>query len=255
MGRREGMSGTDDIGHHWFEAMADHMGEAYLRYSFTKGTSQEVDFLVEVLALDPGMRILDVGCGPGRHAHELARRGFIVHGIDISETFVTLAQRGAPDGATFQRMDAREMSFEDEFDAVVCLCQGAFGLMTVQGHDSMVLRGIRRALTSTGVVALSAFNAYFSVKYHDAADFWADLGVTHEKTEIRNSSGSVRETDLWTGCYTPRELRLLCAAADLSVEDIFSVEPGRYARNIPTVESPEFLVIASTTPFRREGGR
>lgn len=249
------MSEPDAIGHHWFEAMADHMGEAYLRYSFTKGTSQEVDFLVDVLSLRPGMRILDVGCGPGRHAHEFARRGFVVHGVDISETFVDLARRSAPEGATFERMDAREMSFDNEFDAVVCLCQGAFGLMTIQGHDSLVLGGIRRALKWSGVVALSAFNAYFSVKYHDGAAFSADLGVAHERTEIRNSDGTAVETDLWTGCYTPRELRLLCESVDLRVEDIFSVEPGSYGRNIPSVESPEFLVIAFATPFRREGDR
>ena len=59
---------------HWFEPIADHLGRAYLRYSFTKGTSQEVDFLVDALELAPGHRVLDVGCGPGRHAHELARR-------------------------------------------------------------------------------------------------------------------------------------------------------------------------------------
>ena len=58
---------------HWFEEVAEHLGEAYLRYSFTYGTVQEVDFLVEALDLDDGARILDIGCGPGRHSHELAR--------------------------------------------------------------------------------------------------------------------------------------------------------------------------------------
>ena len=55
-------------GDHWFEDLADHLGPAYLRYSFTYGTEQEVDFLVSELGLPPGSRILDVGCGPGRHA-------------------------------------------------------------------------------------------------------------------------------------------------------------------------------------------
>ena len=40
---------------HWFEDLADHMGPAYLRYSFTKGTGQEVAFLVEELGLEPGI--------------------------------------------------------------------------------------------------------------------------------------------------------------------------------------------------------
>lgn len=240
-----------EIGSHWFEGMADHMGEAYLRYTFTMGTVQEVDHIVEALNLTPGMRLLDVGCGPGRHAHELARRGVSVHGIDISQTFVDLATAGAPIGATFERMDARAMTFESEFDAVVCLCQGAFGLMTANGHDKVVLHGISAALKVGGRLALSAFNSYFAVKYHEAASFNADTGVAHEVTEIRNSVGQSKTVDLWTGCYTPRELRLLMEEAGLTTDSISSVEPGAYGYGEPTVESPEYLLIASKTPFRR----
>ena len=78
------------------------MGEAYLRYSFTKGTAQEVDHIVRALRLSSGDRVLDVGCGPGRHAHELAQRGIAVHGIDISDRFVEIARAEAPEGATLR---------------------------------------------------------------------------------------------------------------------------------------------------------
>lgn len=246
---------TDEIGSHWFETMADHMGSAYLRYSFTKGTVQEVDYLIDALHLQPGMRILDVGCGPGRHAYEFARRGFQVHGVDISQTFIDIATANAPDGATFERMDARQLTFAQEFDAVVCLCQGAFGLMTANGHDIDVLDGIARAVRPGGAVGLSAFNAYFAVKYHENAQFDADAGVAHEVTEVKNSTGQGLQVDLWTGCYTPRELRLLLSQVGLSVESISSVEPGAYGNALPTLESPEFLVIAFATPIRRMGTR
>jgi len=230
---------------HWFEPIAEHLGEAYLRYSFTKGTRQEVDHLVAELGLAPGMRVLDVGCGPGRHAHELARRGVTVHGIDISEPFVAIAGRDAPQGATFERLDARAMAFDAEFDVVICLCQGAFGLMTADGEDGAVVAAMARALRPGGRLALSAFNAYFAVKYHEDATFDASRGVSHERTEIRNPAGEVRTVDLWTGCYTPRELHLLLGVHGLQVDSIASVEPGRYGDGEPTVESPEYLVLAT----------
>ena len=233
---------------HWFEPIADHLGSAYLRYSFTKGTVQEVDHVVAALGLQPGERVLDVGCGPGRHAHELARRGIVVHGIDISQTFVDLATADAPSGATFERLDARDLPFEAEFDATICLCQGAFGLMTVGGHDADVLAGIARALRPGGRLAISAFNAYFAVRHHTEATFHADLGIAHERTEVKDPEGRPKEVDLWTGCYTPRELRLLAGAVGLDVERISSVEPGRYGDDPPTTESPEYLVVARRPP-------
>lgn len=239
------------VGSHWFEGMADHMGAAYLRYTFTMGTSQEVDHVMSALNLEPGMRVLDVGCGPGRHSHEIARRGVIAHGIDISQTFVDIANDASVQGATFERMDARALTFTEEFDAVMCLCQGAFGLMTANGEDLDVLRGIATALKPGGKLALSAFNAYFAVKYHENAQFDADSGVAHEVTDIKNSIGEAKSVDLWTGCYTPRELRLLMAATGLSVESISSVEPGAYGYEVPSLESPEYLLIASKTPFHR----
>ena len=228
---------------HWFEDLADHMGTAYDRYAHTKGTVQEVDHVVSVLGLTPGQRVLDVGCGTGRHAIELARRGIDVHGVDISQRFIDIA-RSRSSAATFERSDARSLPFDREFDAVICLCQGAFGMMTADGDDGAVVASMARSLRSGGRLALSAFNAYFAVKYHDGAEFDAGTGVSHETTEIRSESGTPRQVDLWTGCYTPRELRLLLGAYGLEVDSISSVEPGAYGAAPATTESPEFLAVA-----------
>jgi SAM-dependent methyltransferase len=229
---------------HWFEGIAAHARSAYLRYSFTKGTAQEVGFLIDVLGLEPGMRVLDVGCGPGRHAHELARRGIAVHGVDISHDFVELAA-GVDPLATFERLDARRLPFDAEFDAAISLCQGAFGLLGGT-DDGDVLAGMARALRPGGRLAVSAFSAYFMLRFledHDTFD--ADAGVNHERTTVKDEQGRDAEFDLWTTCFTPRELRLLAAAAGLRVEHVFSVTPGAYAAAVPTTDTPELLLVAS----------
>jgi SAM-dependent methyltransferase len=236
--------------HHWFEPVADHLGSAYLRYSFTKGTEQEVAFLVDALDLQPGMRVLDVGCGPGRHAHALAERGLEVVGVDISQRFVDLATVGAPAGATFRRGDARTLGFEAEFDAAISLCQGAFGLTGGPGApldgDGAVLAGMARALRPGGTLAVSAFSSYFMVRFLEQQDtFDVEAGVNHERTMVKDEQGQEAEVDLWTTCFTPRELRLLAAAAGLEVRHLWSVTPGAYAADPPSLDSPEYLLVAA----------
>ena len=208
-------------------------GEAYLGH------------LLDLAALAPGHRVLDVGCGPGRHAHELARRGIDVVGVDISERFVDLASRDAPPTATFQRCDARNLPYEDEFDAVLSLCQGAFGLVGEEDHS--VLQGMARAARAdgSGRIALTAFSAYFALRYLDETDhFDAEAGVNHERAVVKNEIGEEAEFDLWTSCFTPRELRLLFDRNGLHVEHLWSVTPGAYDRTPPDIDHPEFLVVA-----------
>jgi len=234
---------------HWFEPIANHTGAAYLRYSFTKGTQQEVRFLIEELALEPGMRVLDVGCGPGRHAHALARNGIAVVGIDVSERFVELARAGAPEGAVFVHGDARTMAYDGEFDAVISLCQGAFGL--VPGEDDEVLRRMVAALRPGGRGAMTAFSAYFQVRWlGDGDEFDASAGVNHELALVLDEDGRDETFDLWTSVWTPRELRYAVAEAGGAVESLWSVAPGDYGRYPPDLEHPEWLVV-----FRRAESR
>jgi SAM-dependent methyltransferase len=253
----------DDAERHWFEDVADHVGPAYLRYSFTKGTRQEVDFLIEVLDLRPGMTVLDVGCGPGRHSVELATRGIRAIGVDISERFIQVAhdlaaEHGVGELVEFHRLDARRMVGDLRVDgrdvhAAISLCQGAFGLGGPSdpidpqnlAPDAAVLSGVRAALRPDGRAAISAFSSYFQVRWLEQTDtFDAASAVNHETTELLDPDGVRTDAELWTTCYTPRELRLLAGTCGLVVEHIWSVTPGEYARVEPTIDTPEFLLLA-----------
>ncbi len=248
------MSETHD---HWFEQVADHLRSAYLRYSFTKGTEREVRFLVDVLGLEPGMRVLDVGCGPGRHALALAALGIEIVGVDISQAFVDIASATPMPGASFVRANARTLAFDAEFDAAYAMCQGAFGLQAgpaaagdacgLEG-DRQILGRMTNAVRPGGRVGIAAFSAYFQVRNLEGGtdgSFDARSSVHHEITEIRDPDGAVTSTDLWTTCFTPRELVLLAESVGLEVVDIWSVMSGsHYDRIEPHLEDAEFFMCA-----------
>ena len=233
----------------WFRPLADHMGDTYLRYSFTKGTEQEVAFLVDALGLTPGMRLLDAGCGPGRHIGATRRRGIDVVGLDLSETFCRSVASGDP-AAPAIVADIRSIPVRAGFDAAISLCQGGFGLLGGPGApidaDARALRELASALRPGGRLAVSAFSSYFQVRFQagEGGDFDADAGVMHERTTVKDATGRDLEADLHTTGFTPRELRLLAAAAGLEVEAVWSVDPGDYARRPPDLDHAEFLLLA-----------
>jgi SAM-dependent methyltransferase len=231
----------------WFDEIAGFLGPAYLRNAFTKGTEQEVAFLVDALGLEAGERVLDVGCGPGRHALALARRGIEVVGVDLSEDFVALAREaGAKEElpARFEILDVRDLAYDGQFDAAVCLCQGGFGLLGGRDEPAVFAR-IAAALRPGGRLALTAFSAAFAARFlEDGETFDPATGVLHERATVRNEDGLEKVFDAWTTCFTARELELLARGAGLDLDGVYGVTPGRYGTAPPTLEHPELLLLA-----------
>jgi SAM-dependent methyltransferase len=240
----------------WFNDVAAFLGPAYWApettrvMSFTTGTVQEVDFLVDALELGPGARVLDAGCGPGRHALELGKRGVRVVGVDASPDFIALARNAAGDlPVEFVEADIRTLAYDSEFDAVICLCQGGFGLLGGGDGELAAFDRLATALRPGGRLAVSAFSSYFVVRHLEPGEtFDADVGINHETTVIRDPEGHERSFDLWTTCFTPRELRLIARQAGLIVDGVYGVHPGKYARTPPSVDVPEHLLLARRPP-------
>jgi len=185
--------------------------------------------------------VLDVGCGPGRHARALAERGCEVVGVDISLAFLRAAGEGR-----WVRADARRLPFSPRgFDVAISLCQGGFGLLGGR-DDAQVLTQMAECVRDGGRLVVSAFSSYFAVRHLEEGDtFDAATGVNHERADVRDPTGSAETFDLWTTCFTPRELSLMAAAAGLNVESIWSVTPGDYAKRPPDLDHPEFLLVAA----------
>ena len=94
----------------WYEILFENYGKKYDSEPFTEGTAGECDFIEEEIGRNKATRILDVGCGTGRHAIELARRGYDITGVDRSDSMLNRArEKAAAEGVNvnFRNGDAR----------------------------------------------------------------------------------------------------------------------------------------------------
>lgn len=129
----------------------------------------QVSQLVTLLALRPHTRILDVGCGYGRHSVELARRGFDVTGVDISDVQLTRArERAAATGVAvdFHRLDGRALEFEAEFDAAVSMFL-SFGFFETDAEHLAMLQGVSRSLKPGGRFLMDFWNREYEIQRFD----------------------------------------------------------------------------------------
>lgn len=135
----------------------------------TKLASAQVPQLLSLLALTPPARILDVGCGYGRHSVELARLGFDVTGVDISEVQLTRAKEkasAAEVSVDFRLGDARALEFEAEFDAAISMFL-SFGFFETDAEHVAMLRGIAQALRPGGRFLMDFWNREYEIQRFD----------------------------------------------------------------------------------------
>lgn len=148
----------------WYEALFENYAHTYDHEKYTHGTVKEVDFIEEEIQYNRAKQIIDIGCGTGRHAIELAKRGYSVVGIDLSESQLKRAKEKAADAGVkvnFQQGDARDLKFKNEFDVALTLCEGGFALMETDEMNFAILNGATQALKSGGTLILTTLNALF----------------------------------------------------------------------------------------------
>jgi len=133
--------------------------------AWTERTEQEIRRALTMLRPQGGERILDLACGTGRHSLELVRQGFSVVGVEIGEELVEIAKKdAAAQGleAEFIQADLRELDFENEFDIVLNLNDGAVGYFETDEENHRTFEVISRALKPGGQNLIQVPNVLYA---------------------------------------------------------------------------------------------
>jgi SAM-dependent methyltransferase len=157
----------------WYEELFKNYAEKYENESFTTGTIGEVDFIECEIGFNKELRILDIGCGTGRHDIELAKRGYNVVGVDLSDTMLAKARENSAKAnvkVEFLQGDARALFFNEEFDFAMMVCEGGFPLMETDEMNFSILKSAYHALKADGKFLFTTLNGLFPL-FHSVRDF------------------------------------------------------------------------------------
>jgi len=142
----------------------------------------DVDGMVKLLGIGPGARVLDLCCGPGGHAAELARRGYSVVGVDRNPRYLERAEMAAPE-VEFVEKDMREFVREGEFDAVINIYT-SFGYFEDESENVKVLQNVRKSLKDGGAFLIDTQGKEtLALKFEERK--WSEQGGAHLLQESR----------------------------------------------------------------------
>lgn len=242
--------------HEGWRAFFDGHAPAYMQNVFTRNTQAEVAFLVDVLRLPAGARILDLGCGTGRHSVELSRHGYRMVGVDLSRGMLHQAQDAAREAQArvdWIQADATRFAAPQAFDAAICLCEGAFGLIGAgedpQAHDAAIARNLARSLRPGGRLVLTASNglrflALYGPEEIARGDF--DPATLTERVTMEWADGSkARAVVVREHGHRPEELRALFAGAGFAVDHVGGGTAGAWGLRPVEPEEYEIMLIAT----------
>ncbi|MFO7728820.1 MAG: class I SAM-dependent methyltransferase [Desulfonatronovibrio sp.] len=248
----------------WYESLFENYGCKYDNEVFTQGTAGECDFIEQEIHGDKSLKILDVGCGTGRHAIELSARGYTVTGIDLSETQLARARQKAEKQnlkIDFQRQDARNLCFNQKFDVAIMLCEGGFPLMETDEMNFEILKNVTESLKKNGKFIFTTLNGLFPL-FHSIEQFCSSANKEggaayrnntfdlmtfrdHNITEFEDDLGNRKTLECNERYYIPSEINWLLRSLGYKSIHICGARLGDFSRNDKlTTQDFEMLVIA-----------
>jgi 2-polyprenyl-3-methyl-5-hydroxy-6-metoxy-1,4-benzoquinol methylase len=251
----------------WYEELFTNYAEQYDKESFTQGTIGEVDFIEKEIDFNKSIKILDVGCGTGRHSIELARRGYSVFGIDLSDDQLAMAKRKAQAmgvSVTFEKHDARNFNFHQEYELAIMICEGAFPLMETDEMNFQILSNVYNSLAPGGKLIFTTLNGLFPL-FHSVKDFinknivegqsaanTFDLMTfrDHSTFEMIDGKGVKKVLQCNERYYVPSEITWLLKSLGFAEIAILGCQQGAFSRNDNlSTDDYEMLIIASKPAF------
>lgn len=248
----------------WYEELFENYADKYDNEVYVQGTIGECDFIEREIRHNKTSRILDIGCGTGRHSIELAKRGYKVVGIDLSESLLNRAKEKASElkiQIDFQKHDARKLPFGHEFDLAIMICEGGFPLMETDEMNFQILRNAANALLPNGKFIFTTLNALFPL-FHSVKDFYDSQNEEgkakseslsfdmmtfreHNTLCVEDDFGTKKELQCNERYYTPSEITWLLKTLSFNTVDIYGAKLGAFSRNDAlSNEDFEMLVIA-----------
>ncbi|RIK25208.1 MAG: cyclopropane-fatty-acyl-phospholipid synthase [Chloroflexi bacterium] len=235
----------------------DNHAPVYMEQWYTQNWRADVDFFEEVLQLPSGSRILDVGCGTGRHSVELVRRGYQVTGIDFSAGMLAEAKKAAVTaGVTVEwiQCDALDFVTDRPFDAAICMLEAAFALLTPRqdpiDHDMTILRRVNAALKPGARFLLHAPSAFKQIRELtqdeiDSGRFDPRTMVSHCTCTWETPTGEERTVVARARSYLPTELTMYLHHAGFVVEEMWGGD--RPERHPIQLDAYMIMVLARKT--------
>jgi 2-polyprenyl-3-methyl-5-hydroxy-6-metoxy-1,4-benzoquinol methylase len=248
----------------WYESLFQDYGQTYDSECFTQGTIGECDFIEKELDFNKSVKILDVGCGTGRHSIELTKRGYNITGIDLSESMLQKARDKAKENnldIKFIKHDARKLPFNKDFDVAIMLCEGGFPLMETDEMNFEILKNIAKSLQDEGKFIFTTLNGLFPL-YHSVEKFLAeeskDGNATYRSnsfdlmtfrdlniTEFTDDIGNKKTLECNERYYVPSEINWLLKSLGFGKIEIFGAKLGAFSRKDKlTTEDFEMLIIS-----------
>ena len=241
----------------WFQRWFDSV---YYHKLYNNRNEQEaadfVDRLVSYLRPTAGCSMLDLGCGTGRHARQLAAKGFHVTGIDLSSYSIRLAGKFETESLRFLRRDMRDPFGSAHFHNVFNFFT-SFGYFKTKQENDVVINNIANALKDDGMLVMDYMNARFheerlvssedkdidGIHYH--IERWIDTEFIYKKITIDTEQiGEPFENVEQVARFTMNDFREMFSGNRMQLEAVFG---DYHLSDFDLDSSPRMIMIAKKT--------